>query len=247
MSNSTLSSGLIHRDARFAAVEVVSARRSAVEIPAKRTCRTHERGRRGRGRPCYRWAASTVPAWCWIVSDVSLDTLLPTWQFRERHRRTTSSPASALLAAAEQVTWAEIPVMRVLMRLRSVGRLPLVAHHRVLDDMAALGFTVVGRTSDELVLAALGRPWAPGRTRAPRLAEQADPAGFFVHFAAPGWAKMIANFKVRGGELTTETRVMLTDERSRRAFGRYWLLIRPFSGLIRRRWLAAIVRRAGHA
>jgi hypothetical protein len=45
-------------------------------------------------------------------------------------------------------------------------------------------------------------------------------------------------------ELATETRVLLTEERSRRAFGRYGLLIRPFSGLIRRRWLAAVVRRA---
>jgi hypothetical protein len=178
---------------------------------------------------------------------MSLDTLLPTWHFRERHRCTTNAPASALLAAAEQVTWAEIPVMRVLMRLRSAGRLPLVAHHRVLEDMTALGFIVLARTSDELVLAAVGRPWAPNGGRAPRLAEQADPAAFFVHFAAPGWAKMIVNFQVDGGELTTQTRVILTDERSRRAFGRYWLLIRPFSGLIRRRWLAAIIRRANQA
>ena len=178
---------------------------------------------------------------------MSLETLLPTWHFRERHRRTTNAPASALLAAAEQVTWAEIPVMRVLMSLRSAGRLPLVAHHRVLEDMAAIGFTVLVRTSDELVLAAVGRPWVPGGGRAPRLADQADPAVYFVQFAAPGWAKMIANFQVGGGELTTETRVMLTDERSRRAFGRYWLLIRPFSGLIRRRWLAAIIRRASRA
>jgi hypothetical protein len=178
---------------------------------------------------------------------VSLDALMPTWHFRERHRRTANSPASALLAAAERVTWAEIPVMRVLMRLRSAGRLPLIAHHRVLDDMAAIGFTVLDRTSDELVLGAIGRPWAPGGGRPPRLAEQADPVAFFVRFAEPGWAKMMANFQVIGGGLTTETRVMLTDERSRRAFGRYWLLIRPFSGLIRRRWLAAIVRRAGQA
>ena len=60
----------------------------------------------------------------------------------------------------------------------------------------------------------------------------------------PGWAKMVVNFRASGGELTTETRVLLTDERSRRAFRRYWLLIRPFSGLIRRQWLAAIVHRA---
>jgi hypothetical protein len=41
--------------------------------------------------------------------------------------------------------------------------------------------------------------------------------------------------------------VQLTDDHSRRVFGRYWLLIRPFSGLIRREWLAAIARRAREA
>jgi hypothetical protein len=55
---------------------------------------------------------------------------------------------------------------------------------------------------------------------------------------------VIINFRAHAGELTTKTRVLLTDDRSRNAFRRYWLLIRPFSGLIRRRWLAAIARRA---
>lgn len=55
---------------------------------------------------------------------------------------------------------------------------------------------------------------------------------------------MILNFHVSGGELTTETRVFVTDDRSRRLFTGYWVVIRPFSGLIRRQWLAAIARRA---
>jgi hypothetical protein len=55
------------------------------------------------------------------------------------------------------------------------------------------------------------------------------------------------NFRARAGELTTETRVLLTDQPSRRAFSRYWLLIRRFSGRIRRQWLAAIARRASQA
>ena len=182
-----------------------------------------------------------------IVDDVSLDELLPEWHFRERHQRATNAPAAALLAAAEQVTWAEVPEMSVLMGIRSAGRLRLAARHRVLDDMAVAGFTVLDRTGDELVLAALGRPWSSRGGRAPRLAAHADPAGFFTGFAEPGWAKMAANFRVSGGRLTTETRVLLTDQRSRRAFGRYWLLIRPFSGLIRRQWLAAVTRRASQA
>jgi hypothetical protein len=42
----------------------------------------------------------------------------------------------------------------------------------------------------------------------------------------------------------TETRVAATDPTARRGFGRYWLVIRGFSGLIRRDWLRAVARRA---
>ena len=47
-----------------------------------------------------------------------------------------------------------------------------------------------------------------------------------------------------GSRLTTETRVKATDERSRRRFRLYWLLIGPLSALIRRRWLRAIQKAA---
>jgi hypothetical protein len=103
-----------------------------------------------------------------------------------------------------------------------------------------IGFVVLERT-DAGRSGVLGRPWPRGG-RAPRLADQRTWRRLAWH-DEPGWP-MIANFRVGGGELTTETRVLATDERSRRAFARYWLLIRPFSGLIRRLWLAAIVRRA---
>jgi hypothetical protein len=177
--------------------------------------------------------------------SVRIDDLLPSWHFRERHRLGTSAEGADLLAAVERVTWAEVPVMRALMRARSAGRLRLGPDRPILEDMARLGFTMLARTGDELVAAAVGRPWSPaGGRRGPRLVDQPDPARFFVEFSAPGWAKMITNFRVSAGELTTETRVLLTDDRSRRAFRRYWLVIRPFSGLIRRRWLAAIARRA---
>jgi hypothetical protein len=178
---------------------------------------------------------------------VSLDELLPVWHFGERHRRATNASAPALLTAVEEVTWAEVPVMRALMGIRSAGRMRLAARRRILDDMAGVGFAVLERSHNAVVMAAIGRPWARRGARAPRLDEQTDPVRFFVDFTAPGWAKMIADVRVDDEQLTTETRVLLTDEASRRAFARYWLLIRPFSGLIRRRWLAAIARRASQA
>lgn len=43
-----------------------------------------------------------------------------------------------------------------------------------------------------------------------------------------------------GCVLATETRVQAVDDRSRRAFRLYWLVVGPFSSLIRRRWLRAV-------
>jgi len=47
-----------------------------------------------------------------------------------------------------------------------------------------------------------------------------------------------------GSRMATETRIAATDATARRRFGRYWLLIGPFSGITRREMLAAIRRRA---
>ena len=178
---------------------------------------------------------------------MSVDELLPQWHLRGRHQRAADGPAPALLTAAGQVTWAGVPVMGVLMRVRSGGRRRPAAHRQVLDDMAAAGFAVLERTGEELVLGAIVRPWSPGGRRALLLAGQTDPAGFVTGFAAAGRAKMAVNLRVSAGELSTETRVLLTDDHPRRVCGRSWLLIRPFSGLIRREWLAAIARRAREA
>jgi len=40
--------------------------------------------------------------------------------------------------------------------------------------------------------------------------------------------------------VATETRIRCTDDASRRAFLRYWRVIRPFSGLIRMEMLRSI-------
>jgi hypothetical protein len=173
-----------------------------------------------------------------------IDELLPVWHFRERHGIATVAPAADLLAAVDQVTWREVAVMRALMRVRSAGRLRPGSDRTILADMARLGFTVLARNEEEVVAGAVGRPWSPAGGPAPQWTRQPDTARSFVDFSEPGWAKMIVNFRVSAGHLTTETRIQLTDDRSRRAFRRYWLVIRLPSGLIRRQWLAAIVRRA---
>jgi hypothetical protein len=88
------------------------------------------------------------------------------------------------------------------------------------------------------------QPWkiTGGRTP-PRL----DAAGLLA-FDQPGWVKTGVDFVLHpdgnGTRLTTETRVLATDARTRAQFGLYWLLIRAGSGLIRRDLLRAVARRA---
>lgn len=176
-----------------------------------------------------------------------IDQFSPRWHFREHHRRSSSAAPADLLTAVDHVTWAEVPVMRSLMRVRSAGGLRLTGSGPILQDMTRVGFTALAQNEDEVVAGAIGRPWSPRGGAPPEWSAATDPADVFVDFAAPGWAKMVLNFHASAGELSTETRVLLTDDRSRRLFTGYWIVIRPFSGLIRGRWLTAIAQHADQA
>ena len=57
-------------------------------------------------------------------------------------------------------------------------------------------------------------------------------------------ATAVVDFRAGPGRLTTETRVHVGDLRARRKFARYWLVVRPFSGLTRILILRAVKRRA---
>jgi hypothetical protein len=164
-----------------------------------------------------------------------LDEVLPEWHFRERHRQTTDAAPDRVFAAIAAVTLAEMPLARFLIRLRGMHAR---AARPVLDEMRDVGFAMEKEEPGrEVVFAAVGQPWKLRGGQRPQ-------RGDFRSFAEPGFAKMAFNFRLDGTTLSTETRVFLTDERSRRVFMRYWLVIRPFSGLIRRVWLRAIARRA---
>lgn len=151
----------------------------------------------------------------------------------ERHAvRVAASPEEALRAARE-VRLGDVPAVRLLLRLRGLGGARGAA---LWDALQAAGFRPFGQ--DTLVLVA--RPWA--------LRQGQRPVGDFLNFAEPGWAKLAIDFRANPeGEqsrLLTETRVYLTDGAARRRFRLYWLVVRPFSGFLRRRWLAAAKRRA---
>ena len=154
---------------------------------------------------------------------------LPDYHHRERHAIAVAAPAQTALAAAREARLDELPVVRILFRLRGLRKAP---GGPLWEAMAAEGFRPHG--GDTLV--AIGKPW--------RLKGSMLRFDDFTVFAEPGYAKMALDLTYADGRLVTETRVLLTSAQARRAFLPYWLVIRPFSGLTRRSWLRAAKRRA---
>jgi hypothetical protein len=91
----------------------------------------------------------------------------------------------------------------------------------------------------EIALGAVGRFWTPTIQWHP------VPADEFATFAEPGWGRIVASFSLRDYGVrrtlaTYECRTAVPDETSRRAFRRYWTVIRPFVGHIMRVTLSTL-------
>lgn len=91
-----------------------------------------------------------------------------------------------------------------------------------------------------MILGLTGQFWRlrGGGDDRPRTADE------FLDYARPDTCKAVIDFRIGSSSLSTETRVHVADPLSRRKFGRYWRVIRPFSGLIRILLLRAARRRA---
>lgn len=161
-----------------------------------------------------------------------LDRWLPEFGFSERHARGLPVSPERALEVVIAMPAAPDPVVGLLLRLRGIR-----ARTSIEELPGVLGFEELERTSTLLVAGGSGTPWRPGGGTGPF----ADAAPGTVRMAIAFWAE----HRPEGSLLVTETRVAAADEQARRAFARYWRLIRPFSGLMRRRWLAAAARRAG--
>jgi hypothetical protein len=142
-------------------------------------------------------------------------------------------------------------VIKLLLALRSVPEFVLHGSRprnseANLQTLIASGFGVLAeKPGKEIVLGVSGRFWRPTGNLSPFRREDFDQP------VPPGMTRGVWNFSVsesRNGItiLSTETRVTCGDVASRRKFRLYWLLVRPFSGLIRRLMLRNVRNAAGH-
>ena len=174
-----------------------------------------------------------------------LDRFLPTYEFSERHETVVAAPRDAVRRAADEWRPADSWLWRVLFRLRGLGRLDGTMRQWA----EAAGFLCLADTEDEIVYAQAGRFWSRNERDAlvsPRTAEE------LLTLDDPGVAVAAMSVRLEAlapdrTRVVTETRIRALGPRARRRFRLYWLLIRPFSGVLRRSMLAGIKKRAERA
>jgi hypothetical protein len=171
-----------------------------------------------------------------------LDGLLPSYDFRSRYTRDIAASPAAVWRALNSVTAGELPLTRLLIRIRTGSRSRMSGSPPRPGLLADLGRD----EGKEAVSGAVAKFWRPRPIPGPR--ETRDP-GVFSTFAEPGWVKAAVSFQLTataaGTRLAAETRVKANDAASKRLFAPYWLLIRlGGAGFIRIELLRAVAHRA---
>ncbi|MDN5764386.1 MAG: molybdopterin-dependent oxidoreductase [Humibacillus sp.] len=168
---------------------------------------------------------------------------LPRSRFSERHALDIEASPDQVWSALTALRWSDLRLTTPLMLLRGMGRTPTARGRRVLGrgpvvplHLHAPWYAATG---------AIGRPWQLRPERGPSVTNLQG----IADFAEPGWLKYGMDFALEelpsgGTRVATTTLCEPTDESALRRFRPYWLLIRPFSGLIRRDLLHTIARRA---
>jgi hypothetical protein len=179
---------------------------------------------------------------------MDLDDVLPRPEHVTRQARWIAAAPSAVWEALHAVRLSELPVTLTLSAARFLpvvlsGRGAGELHDRPFLD--ALPVPLLGSEEPTAVIygGALEAWKLSGGESGPELDAEA-----FRRFTQRGWVKAAMDFRltpVRGGtELSSETRALSTDARTRARFDRYWRLIRPGSTAIRWEVLTAVELKA---
>jgi hypothetical protein len=149
-----------------------------------------------------------------------LDVFLPQYDFSEKHEMIVEST-----------------ILRVLFRLRGLKS----NNFQMIKDLFSI---LYDEPSKEILLGTIGQPW---NWRKDLLKFSKE---YFLRFNEPNYAKIVWNFNFQEqGKKTlvsTETRILCTDEASRKKFRAYWFFIRPLSGLVRIELLKLIRKSLDH-
>jgi hypothetical protein len=189
------------------------------------------------------WPAPTIRV---AQPKTLLDDIMPEYQFFERHSARIHARSELVMQAIRQSTFGDMKFLITLLKIRGAAlRIhdsgDFLQDKRVLDAFSESGY-LSGGSEHEIVMFGV---WNARANRRPEVRTSQE----FTAYREQGAVKMAYDFNVedRGGgwsTISTETRVLALDDVTRRGMGRYWRLIVPGSGLLRRQWLEGIQKRA---
>jgi hypothetical protein len=168
-----------------------------------------------------------------------IDDFLPRYDVNARYQIDVRACLSEAYSAARSLDMSNSKIVRWLYRIRGLPQGDFT-----LDGMLKWGFVLLAdKPSQELVFGLIGRFWTP----TPQIKRISADA--FTSFNQSGFAKAVGNIAFIAQNdgsvrVTTETRVHCQDHASRKRFYLYWMLISPFSGIIRKEWLRLIKQKA---
>ncbi|MBX2960950.1 MAG: hypothetical protein KF687_00480 [Cyclobacteriaceae bacterium] len=171
------------------------------------------------------------------------DKYLPRFDFASAHSIVVNAPVSEIYPTVRDLRINMSPVVYWLMKLRGMSP-PKYFSLQALENSR---FVKLDEIQDrEIILGIIGQPWTPAGNL--RIFQPNE----FVSFTDPNFIKASWSFELvkisdNQTEVKTETRITCPTVKTRRMFGFYWSLIKPFSGRIRKEMLNAIKKELEHS
>ncbi len=161
-----------------------------------------------------------------------IDKYMQTYSFSEYHETVVASPIQNVYNIAKDVDLSKSKIIQILFRMRGLPTKRMNLQGFVND----MGFTALEENVPYEFLIGF---WT--RFKIEKISNYDD----FINNAIHPWIKAVWNFKFDEVEAnrtiaSTETRVLCVAPVTTFTFGLYWLMIKPFSGLTRRKMLKII-------
>lgn len=161
-----------------------------------------------------------------------IDKYLPSFTFNEYHEIIIDSPIDVVYDVAKDFDLSKSRLITFLFKVRGLPTKRMNLQNFIED----MGFTNLEENHPQEYLVGF---WTRFKI------EKVPGYEAFINDSISPWIKAVWNFQfeeLSGGKtkLSTETRVLCVAPVTRFTFGLYWLLIKPFSGLTRRKMLKII-------
>jgi hypothetical protein len=177
---------------------------------------------------------------------MKVDELSPTYDVAARYDILVQASPAETAAALENTDFSESRLTKLLLSLRTLGRRRIDSNAGTqVERLRRAGFIELASVPQkEIVFGVVGRFWRSDSGIITGLSAEE-----FIDFHTEGYAKAVWNFAIaaeseRMSRLSTETRIQPFGRSARWKFRAYWLIVGPFSGIIRKEILALVKRKA---